>query len=75
MPLAQSSSRPRAPPDPHGNCGRTQQGVSKAVIIGGVASDRYAFSTELFKNFFNTDVFLGQAYQRAGRASELECCR
>lgn len=62
------------------------QGVSKAVIIGGVppfllktadnpegvdgsvfdgiqkavAADRYAFFTEFFKNFYNTDVFLGK---------------
>jgi non-heme chloroperoxidase len=62
------------------------QGISKAVIIGGVppfllktadnpkgvdgtvfeslvqaaAADRYAFFTEFFKNFFNTDVFLGK---------------
>ena len=61
-------------------------GVSKAVIIGGVppfllktddnpegvdasvfegikkavAADRYAFFTEFFKNFYNTDVFLGK---------------
>ena len=31
------------------------QGIQKAV-----ASDRYAFFTEFFKNFFNTDVFLGK---------------
>jgi non-heme chloroperoxidase len=30
-------------------------GIQKAV-----ASDRYAFFTEFFKNFFNTDVFLGK---------------
>ena len=61
-------------------------GVSKAVIIGGVppflvktdddpegvdaavfegikqavAKDRYAFFTEFFKNFYNTDVFMGE---------------
>ena len=61
-------------------------GVSKAVIIGGVppfllktddnpegvdasvfagikkavAADRYAFFTEFFKNFYNTDLFLGK---------------
>jgi non-heme chloroperoxidase len=61
-------------------------GVSKAVIIGGVppfllktadnpegvdgsvfegikkavAADRYAFFTEFFKNFYNTDVWLGK---------------
>jgi pimeloyl-ACP methyl ester carboxylesterase len=31
------------------------QGIEKAV-----ASDRYAFFTEFFKNFYNTDVFLGK---------------
>jgi non-heme chloroperoxidase len=62
------------------------QGVSKAVIIGGVppflvktddnpegvdasvfegiknavAKDRYAFFTEFFKNFYNTDLLLGE---------------
>jgi non-heme chloroperoxidase len=62
------------------------QGVSKAVIIGGippfllktadnpdgvdasvfegiqgaVATDRYAFFTAFFKNFYNADVFLGK---------------
>jgi non-heme chloroperoxidase len=62
------------------------QGVSKAVIIGGippyllktsdnpegvdggvfegiqkaVAADRYAFFKEFFKNFYNTDVYLGK---------------
>jgi non-heme chloroperoxidase len=62
------------------------QGVSKAVIIGGVppyllkasdnpdgvdpavfeglqkavAADRYTFFTEFFKNFYNTDVYLGK---------------
>ena len=62
------------------------EGVSKAVIIGGVppfllktddnpegvdgsifdgikqavAKDRYAFFTEFFKNFYNTDVLMGE---------------
>ena len=31
------------------------EGIQKAV-----AADRYAFFTEFFKNFFNTDVFLGK---------------
>src|SRR5207248_9616339 len=38
-------------------------GVDTAVFEGiqkAVASDRYAFFTEFFKNFFNTDVFLGK---------------
>jgi non-heme chloroperoxidase len=39
------------------------QGVDSAVfegIIQAVAADRYAFFTGFFKNFFNTDVFLGK---------------
>jgi non-heme chloroperoxidase len=38
-------------------------GVDSSVFKGiqkAVASDRYAFFTEFFKNFFNTDVFLGK---------------
>jgi non-heme chloroperoxidase len=38
-------------------------GVDAAVFEGiqkAVASDRYAFFAEFFKNFFNTDVFLGK---------------
>ena len=31
------------------------EGIQKAV-----AADRYAFFTEFFKNFYNTDVFLGK---------------
>ena len=37
-------------------------GVDRSVFEGiqkAVAADRYAFFTEFFKNFFNTDVFLG----------------
>jgi non-heme chloroperoxidase len=41
------------------------EGIQKAV-----ASDRYAFFTEFFKNFFNTDVFLGKRIsQEAVQAS------
>ena len=39
------------------------EGVDAAVFEGikkAVAADRYAFFTEFFKNFFNTDVFLGK---------------
>jgi non-heme chloroperoxidase len=39
------------------------EGVDSAVFAGiqqAVAADRYAFFSEFFKNFFNTDVFLGQ---------------
>jgi non-heme chloroperoxidase len=38
------------------------EGVDASVFEGiqkAVAVDRYAFFTEFFKNFFNTDVFLG----------------
>jgi pimeloyl-ACP methyl ester carboxylesterase len=38
-------------------------GVDASVFEGiqeTVAADRYAFFTEFFKNFFNTDVFLGK---------------
>ena len=38
-------------------------GVDAGVFDGiqkAVAADRYAFFTEFFKNFFNTDVFLGK---------------
>src|SRR5437879_4630906 len=48
-------------------------GVDAAVFEGiqkAVASDRYAFFTEFFKNFFNTDVFLGKRIsQEAVQAS------
>ncbi len=40
-----------------------QDGVDASVFEGiqkAVAADRYAFFTEFFKNFFNTDVFLGK---------------
>ena len=39
------------------------EGVDKAVFDGiekAVAADRYAFFTEFFKNFYNTDVYLGK---------------
>src|SRR5437868_6100734 len=39
------------------------EGVDAAVFQGiqkAVASDRYAFFTEFFKNFYNTDVLLGK---------------
>jgi non-heme chloroperoxidase len=39
------------------------EGVGGAVfegIEGAVAADRYAFFTEFFKNFYNTDVYLGK---------------
>src|SRR6201997_1109722 len=39
------------------------EGVDASVFDGikkAVAADRYTFFTEFFKNFFNTDVFLGK---------------
>ena len=39
------------------------EGVDGSVFAGiqqAVAADRYAFFTEFFKNFYNTDVFLGK---------------
>jgi len=48
-------------------------GVDAGVFAGiekAVAADRYAFFTEFFKNFFNTDVFLGKRIsQEAVQAS------
>jgi pimeloyl-ACP methyl ester carboxylesterase len=38
-------------------------GVDSGVFEGiqkAVASDRYAFFTDFFKNFFNTDIFMGK---------------
>ena len=45
----------RATDNPDGVDSSVFEGIQKAV-----ASDRYAFFTEFFKNFFNTDVFLGK---------------
>jgi non-heme chloroperoxidase len=41
--------------NPEGVDGSVFQGIEKAV-----AADRYAFFTEFFKNFYNTDVYLGK---------------
>ena len=41
--------------NPEGVDGSVFEGIEKAV-----ATDRYAFFTEFFKNFYNTDVFLGK---------------
>ena len=41
--------------NPDGVDGSVFEGIQKAVT-----ADRYAFFTEFFKNFFNTDVFLGK---------------
>ncbi|HEV2194837.1 MAG TPA: alpha/beta hydrolase [Candidatus Acidoferrum sp.] len=41
--------------NPEGVDGSVFEGIQKAIT-----ADRYAFFTEFFKNFFNTDVFLGK---------------
>jgi len=41
--------------NPEGVDGTVFEGIEKAV-----AADRYAFFTEFFKNFYNTDVYLGK---------------
>jgi non-heme chloroperoxidase len=45
----------KTPDNPDGVDSGVFEGIQKAV-----AADRYAFFTEFFKNFFNTDVFLGK---------------
>jgi non-heme chloroperoxidase len=45
----------KAPDNPEGVDLNVFQGIEKAV-----AADRYAFFTDFFKNFFNTDVLLGE---------------
>jgi non-heme chloroperoxidase len=45
----------KTPDNPEGVDGGVFEGIQKAV-----AADRYAFFTEFFKNFYNTDVFLGK---------------
>ena len=44
----------KTPDNPEGVDGSVFEGIQKAV-----AADRYAFFTEFFKNFYNTDQFLG----------------
>ena len=46
---------PENSPQPEGLDGGVFDEIRKAV-----AEDRYAFFTEFFKNFYNTDVFLGK---------------
>src|SRR6266852_3476421 len=41
--------------NPEGVDGTVFEGIQKAIV-----ADRYAFFTEFFKNFYNTDVFLGK---------------
>jgi non-heme chloroperoxidase len=45
----------KTPDNPEGVDGSVFEGIQKVV-----AADRYAFFTEFFKNFYNTDVFLGK---------------
>jgi non-heme chloroperoxidase len=40
--------------NPEGVDGSVFEGIQKAIV-----ADRYAFFTEFFKNFYNTDVYLG----------------
>jgi non-heme chloroperoxidase len=53
--------------------GDNPEGVDGSVFAGiekAVAADRYAFFTEFFKNFYNTDVYLGKRVsEQAVRAS------
>jgi non-heme chloroperoxidase len=44
----------KTPDNPEGVDGSVFEGIEKAV-----AADRYAFFTEFFKDFFNTDLLLG----------------
>jgi len=41
--------------NPEGVDGSVFEGIQKAII-----ADRYTFFTEFFKNFYNTDVFMGK---------------
>ncbi|HWX53671.1 MAG TPA: alpha/beta hydrolase [Verrucomicrobiae bacterium] len=55
----------KTPDNPEGVDGSVFEGIQKAV-----AADRYAFFTEFFKNFYNTDVLLGKRVsEQAVRAS------
>ena len=45
----------KTPDNPEGVDGAVFEGIQKAV-----AADRYAFFTEFFKNFYNTDLLLGK---------------
>jgi non-heme chloroperoxidase len=45
----------KTPDNPEGVDGSVFEGIKKAV-----AADRYAFFTAFFKDFYNTDVFLGK---------------
>ena len=45
----------KTPDNPEGVDGSVFEGIQKAV-----AADRYAFFTDFFKNFYNTDLLLGK---------------
>jgi len=45
----------KTPDNPDGVDGAVFDGIGKAIV-----ADRYAFFTEFFKNFYNTDVLLGK---------------
>ncbi len=45
----------KTPDNPEGVDGAVFEGIQKAIV-----ADRYAFFTEFFKNFYNTDVLLGK---------------
>jgi len=50
----------KTPDNPEGVDGSVFEGIQKAV-----ATDRYAFFTEFFKNFYNTDLLLGKRVSEA----------
>ena len=50
----------KTPDNPEGVDGSIFEGIQKAV-----AADRYAFFTEFFKNFYNTDVLVGKRVSEA----------
>ncbi len=55
----------KTPDNPEGVDGSVFEGIKKAVV-----ADRYAFFTEFFKNFYNTDVLLDKRVsEQAVRAS------
>jgi non-heme chloroperoxidase len=55
----------KTPDNPEGVDGSVFEGIEKAV-----AADRYAFFTEFFKNFYNTDLLMGKRVsEEAVRAS------
>jgi non-heme chloroperoxidase len=55
----------KTPDNPEGVDGSVFEGIQKAVV-----ADRYAFFTDFFKNFYNTDLLLGKRVsEQAVRAS------